>query len=132
MKYTFNEKLKAIRLGYKDKNGIPRKISIRIAAQMMREAGHQVSHGGYARWEQPGNAIPTRSAIQAICKVFGCQPADLFEEFYGGKEKATPRKEEFRDVDILNDADYDLLKNLKNTLIAATIAREDNNKKGKK
>jgi transcriptional regulator with XRE-family HTH domain len=130
MKYTFNEKLKTLRLNYRDKNGLPKKISIRMAAEMIREAGHEISHGGYARWEQPGNAIPTRSAIQAICKVFNCQPADLFEEFYGGKGKSTPRKEEFRDIDILNTHDYELLKNLKDTLIAATIAREE--KKDKK
>ena len=124
MKYTFNEKLKTLRLNYRDKHGLPQKISIRLAAEMIRDAGHEISHGGYARWEQPGHAIPTRSAIQAICNVFGRQPADLFEEFYGGKDKQTPRKEEFRDIDILNDHDYELLKNLKDTLIAATIARE--------
>ena len=123
MKYTFNQKLKAIRHGFRDKNGAPKKISIRVAAEMISQAGHEISHGGYARWEQPNNAIPTRSAIQAICKVFHCQPADLFDEFYGGNGKLTPRREEFRDIDILSDHEYKILRDLKDTLVAATITR---------
>lgn len=123
-RHSFGEKLYSIRVSYRDKFGVSRKVSIREAARMVTDAGYKISHGGYARWEQPDGAIPSRNAIQAICKAFDCRPSALFEEFYGGSSADNSRARAFADVDLLDDDNYKLLLDMKDALIAATIARE--------
>lgn len=122
-KISFGAKLYALRQSYRDKNGLPVKLSIRGAAKLLTDNGYTISHGGYALWEQPDSAIPNRAAIRAICKVFGCRPSDLFSEFWGAKTAKTSRTRQFSDLDLLSDDDFKLLLNMKDTLIAATIVR---------
>tara|TARA_B100000686_G_scaffold249471_1_gene259485 strand:+ start:66 stop:476 length:411 start_codon:yes stop_codon:yes gene_type:complete len=122
-KISFGEKLYALRQSYKDKNGIPVKLSIRGAAKLLTDNGYTISHGGYALWEQPDSAIPNRAAIRAICKAFNCRPSDLFSEFWGAKTVETSRTRQFNDLDLLSDEDFKLLLNMKDTLITATIVR---------
>ena len=122
-KYTFGEKLYALRKSYRDKNGVPNKLSIRGAAKLLTDNGYTISHGGYALWEQEDAAIPNREAIRSICKVFGCRPSDLFEEFWGGRPVDNSRTRQFSDLDLLSDDDFRLLLNMKDALISATIIK---------
>ena len=122
-KFTFGEKLYAMRQSYRDKNSIPVKLSIRGAAKLLTDSGYTISHGGYALWEQEDAAIPNREAIRAICKVFNCRPSDLFEEFWGKKTAETSRTRQFSDIALLSDDDFKLILDMKDALISATIIR---------
>ena len=123
-RHSFGEKLYSIRIGFRDKHNVPRKISIREAARMVTEAGYKISHGGYARWEQPDSAIPSRDAVRAISKAFDCRPSDLFEEFWGGRSTDNSRARAFNDVNLLSDDDFAALLQMKDALISAEIARQ--------
>ena len=131
-KITFGEKLYAMRQAYRDHNGVPRKLSIRGAAKLLTDAGYTISHGGYANWEHSASTIPSRTAIQSICKVFGCRPSDLFEEFWGGRPVDNSRTRQFSDLDLLTDDDFSLLVQMKDALISATIVKShaDNQDEG--
>ena len=125
VKRTFGEKLYAMRIGYRDKHGVPRRLSIREAAAMVPEEGYKISHGGYARWEQPSAAIPNRNAIRAICTAFNCRPSSLFEEFYGAPSTSkNARVKKFDDVHLLPDHLFDILEKTKDEFIRSTIIRD--------
>jgi transcriptional regulator with XRE-family HTH domain len=119
MSQTFAHRLKKLREA--------RGMSLRTMANELTKLGEPTSHAAIARWESESvkdlSRLPRRSAVAAIAKLFNVAPSWLLEEvLLEGAPKAT-RADQFGDIDLLSDEEFEALLMVKNQFLKARQIR---------